>query len=202
MVISLDLDGVLVDFSSAICKALTKKTGREFTPENITNYKLEERIPPEMLGWFSSLLYDSKFYSTFKPMYGAKDLVKRLSMVYDIVIITARPFSLRESTERYVKKNFPQVSRVIFSPHKSSSIKEWGGIIHLEDNPEIALEVSAAGIPCCLIDHPFNQWLNCAESVNLYRVLTYKEFENVLSKIFKQNYCNLTQEFFNDLLRR
>lgn len=188
MVVTLDLDGVLVDFHTAFCKEVSKQIKREFYPSNVTTYKLEGYIPSEHVPWMKELLASPKFFKRLAPTHGAVNFVDKVSKVYDLYILTARNRALEHVTREYVKKFFPGVKGVFIAGNvddKLSLIQEWGVRVHLDDHPELCTQLALHNVNCCLYSHPFNLYLEKSfKNPNLQRVQNFDEFEQALIRLY------------------
>jgi len=188
MNISLDLDGVLVDFPSALAKKVSEKLKREFTVAEMTTYNVEGFLPSKLHSWSNKLLKTPSFYDECVPTIDSQEVVNNLSSLVDIYVVTARPLVLKKQTTAYVKKYFPKVKEVIFSTKsKIPSLSEWDISLHLDDSPTICADIASShlNVISCVYNQPFN--CNLADQLffpHLKRFYNFKSFQEFVTKLW------------------
>lgn len=187
MQLSLDLDGCLIDFLTPLCRRISKQIKREIRPSQVTTYRLEGLIPSDQKPWLFSLLNDPTFYRNLKPMAGAVEFVERVSKLYDVHIISARPHKLRKVTNTQVKRFFPSIKSVHLTTDKIAVAKEWDISIHLEDDPVWVLGLAESGVRSCILVQTFNRDFFAPQYDNIHYAGNYEEFEQIVTRYYKED---------------
>jgi uncharacterized protein len=167
MIIGLDLDDTLVDFREALHAHYNKRYG--------TNYKREHFMDNLAQMWNCSdeesvnRVFD--FYHSLEhwealPVAGAVDGIKKISQSHTLFIITSKPDELKEKTNEWLNKHFPDMfDRVCFTNQyhgndpkrtKREICLELGVEIFVDDMLGHADDVACSGIPVLLLDAPWN----------------------------------------------
>lgn len=167
MVIGVDLDDVLAEFSVEFIKFCNLKYGTLFAKKDFTNSEFHE-----MWGVTKEKLierireFDSNGYQNYiKPLPGAKEAITKLSQVHELHIITNRSIEFSENTEKWVNTHFPLAfSEIHFCSRgavhlrsKNAVCKSIGANIIFEDHPVNVKKCAEDGIHVYLFDQPWNK---------------------------------------------
>lgn len=90
--ILLDCDGVLADFSLGVCEVVKTITGRDFKPDNITEWdfcKALKLAPDEARDVRRALSMSGHVWPNLKPFPAAQEAVKCLYKVANVYVITS-----------------------------------------------------------------------------------------------------------------
>ncbi|MBI2044530.1 hypothetical protein HYT23_00575 [Candidatus Pacearchaeota archaeon] len=133
----------------------------------------------------------SKDFSNLPPFEDAVRVVKRLAVIYNLTIITARHSAIHEHTKAWLAKHFPDTFQTInFAhfgkwgyPHKISKVekmRENGVSILIDDALYNILPAAGAGIKALLYgDYPWNKEI-IALPKNVKRAKDWKAVERIL----------------------
>ena len=190
MIIGIDIDDVLADFSDHMIGFVNEAHGTNTSIEDHTSYNLweiwgctREESDKRILDFCSS-----EKFKKIKPVNGSQEVVRVLNDKHDLHVITSRAKVISKETEMWIVKYFPELlgslhfSDIWFSKGKSrrkSDICVGLGVeVLIEDCLEYANECAAEGIKILLFDRPWNQ----VETLNsnITRVYSWAE---ILEKI-------------------
>ncbi len=167
--IGFDLDDVLLNFSDAIREHFNLKFNKNIQRKDIVAFDLEHSygITKQEARQLIDDFFFHEDHHRALPVEGAVEATKQLSEIFDLYIITAKPESLRDHTELWIKKYFEDNFKDIhFANHygaqfvkrnKSDMCKELGIEVFIDDGLHNALDVAGSGIPVLLFDKPWNQ---------------------------------------------
>jgi 5'(3')-deoxyribonucleotidase len=91
-IVLLDCDGVLADFTGAVCHWASVMFKREFSPSQVTQWdfcKALDLSDTETKQVKVLLSESDRFWPNLQPMDGAADAVRRLRMVADVYVVTS-----------------------------------------------------------------------------------------------------------------
>jgi uncharacterized HAD superfamily protein len=167
MIVAVDIDDVLNDFVGSMAEFHNKHYGTNLKREDFKTYYLRETLgldekeASRRLGEFA----DSSL-EALKPTEDSVEVVRELSNIHKLVVITSRAEKRRELTQNWISSNFPNCfSEVYFAMNhyigvgnkkKNEICKELGVGIMIEDSMDYALKCSEVG-GVFLYDCPWNQ---------------------------------------------
>ena len=169
MIIGVDLDDVLLDFFETFCVFVNRNKGTSYTRESQTDFRIEKSWGWSAEDAHQAILdfYRSEDHRDALPVNGAVEALAELSKENTIHIITSKPEFLREETERWVQRYFPDmITSIQFMNHfhgngtkrsKTETCRELGVQVFIDDSLEQARNVSSSGIPVLMPDAPWNQ---------------------------------------------
>ncbi len=176
--ISLDLDGVVVD--------LAHLPLARFNSEHKTSYTLQDlNHPYSMDDWYiakynctrdeariyTTALWNSAEFLENAPVVKGADEILRLLDRSNISyrFVTSRPFSVFSSTQTWFQRTIggDKMERVLIQTsdkynmrHKVETIRNWGIKVHFEDMPAHAMEiVENTEAIVVMVNHPWNRSL-------------------------------------------
>lgn len=168
--LGIDFDDVIADFNAGLFDYHNKKFGTNYSRNDITAYELSHvwRCSPEEANRRIYDFYHSEEHLELHPMPGAVEALERLQEEYVLYLITFRPASVKELTEKWIhhnKTNVFEASHFLGRYHDSSLPKKTKGEIckslgldfFIDDSLTHAISVSQEGIPVLLFDAPWNQ---------------------------------------------
>lgn len=161
--IGLDIDGVLAKFY---------ETYYEFF-----NMPKDTVLDPNKMGKAcSDILIHEKDFWVNMPVY------KRPVGIYPTVICTKRNFPINWTEEFLKRNNLPQVPiiQISYNDNKANYLKDKIDVF-IDDTPENVEDLLEAGIPCFLLDNPWNRHYDTP-----YRIysLHKSEIESMYNKHF------------------
>jgi uncharacterized protein len=166
--IGIDIDDVIFPFMVNFLKFLNKKNNTSFILQEVTSYHLwETRIQKskEESNRDALAFQSSPDFDEINLIDGAKEILEEISDKYEIHFVTSRPEEIKEKTNSFFKKYFPEnrfnilhSGEVYGGKQSKSDICIAQGIsILIEDNPDYALDCARKGIRVFLIDKPWNK---------------------------------------------
>lgn len=167
MIIGVDIDDTLADFSSAFIEFCrihygVEKKKQDFTHTNFLSVwgvpikEIQKRLQE----------FDQQSLVNLSPMTGAEEMIKRLSKKYELHAITHRTPSIFPNTRSWISRHFPDAFAGIHiggredglsAYPKSAVCKKLGINIILEDHPQNARQCAEDGIHVYLFNQPWNQ---------------------------------------------
>jgi uncharacterized HAD superfamily protein len=189
--IGLDLDEVVVDYISGFLGFYNRKSHTSFKKGDFDFYGLQKTLgvskeqAKKAIQEFESL----PEFEDIRPIEGAIETICHLSEKADFHIITSRPRSLNEKTERFLKRYFGRMhfgisySGDIYSEQgdkKSALCRKLGIPVLLEDSARYSLECANEGVKVLLFDRPWNKEVS---HENLFRVFGWNEVPGILEKL-------------------
>jgi len=182
--IGIDIDEVITEFVKSYLKIYNHKYDDNKTFEDICSYDLWKPLGITRGEAFeiSDEFYASRDFDNISFVDGAKDGIERLSRENELFFITSRPVKIKEKTEQFFKKSFPNLNLpLIFSDGlfhnqeetKANICKELNIDSIIEDNINYAFDCAETGIITYLLDKPWNQ--SNALPKNIIRVKNWKE---------------------------
>ncbi len=187
--IGFDLDDVLMSFSDSLREHFNLKYNKNVKRSDITSFYVEEffDIDPTEARKAIDDFYHHEDHAQALPLEGSLDSIKKLSINNKLYIVTARPDLVKEITQKWLDKHFPNLFETIqYTNHhdkekrrkKSEVAKELEIEIFIDDSLDNAKDISESGIPVLLFDTPWNQTEELPELVT--RVYSWEEiFENL-----------------------
>jgi len=177
--IGFDLDGVIADTATAFLRIACEKYNYcSFTPEDITNFELEDCIPiPRDIveTIFTEILTDS-LEAGLQPMQGAVETLTSLAAGSTITVITARP--LRSPVLDWIDAFFPaetrDVIRVVATGDHSDKVRyiyERGLEFFVDDRAETCMQLAEADIVPFVFNQPWNRNRHNLRSVDSWNDL-------------------------------
>ncbi len=187
MIIGVDLDDVLGDFSASFIRYHNERYGSEWKREAMKSYYFHEfgDIDYNLMLKRIFEFYETEDFMQMEPMKGARASLERLAKDYRLVVMTGRPDSISEKTEKWIEKNFPNIfSEVCFTniilekdnpsrKEKSFYCRERGISIMIDDYLEVAEDCVKNNIKILLYSAPWN--MSAENSEMLIRVNSWNE---------------------------
>lgn len=163
--IAIDIDGTICNTTELVLSKLRNKYGIHFSNKIDYQYSLEIACgltKREILDTFTEVIVmdsNSLYLYDYVPYVLSK--LKREGVDFDFV--TSRPKHLERQTHKWLD-SLPDVNnynRLIFAD-RETKIRDVEELHHLyiEDDPYVAIECGAQGLPVFLLDQPWNEGLN------------------------------------------
>ena len=172
-VIGVDFDDVVVNTSEMLRRFHNQYYGTEHQFNDLSTYRLDKFwgcSTEEMFVRIDSF-YKSSQHRSIPLIEGAFTALERLSLQHTLVLVTARPESLRACTEQLLGHHVPgffSQLHFIGHPHdhrpthrakktKGDICEELGVDVFIEDAPENAFSIASKSIQVLLLDKPWNK---------------------------------------------
>ncbi|OIO41879.1 hypothetical protein COY00_03990 [Candidatus Pacearchaeota archaeon CG_4_10_14_0_2_um_filter_35_33] len=188
MRIAIDLDDVLADSLTTFIEFYNSNHQDKLKYEDFTSYTLNEinGTPKEEENKLLADFDNSPYFQDTKPMLKSQEAVMELSKKHELIIVTSRTLEKEEKTKAWLKKYFPEITKVYFTRHnyeasqktKAEICEEIGADILIEDRLKYAKQTAEAGIKVLLFNYPWNQTKNL--NSNIQRV---KDWDEILTKL-------------------
>ncbi len=125
------------------------------------------------------------------PVEDSVDTLKNILKDHEIIIITSRPISWKEKTEKWIGKHLSKINaKGIYSGDfhsqgktKAEICEELKIVLMIEDNKNYALECAKRGIQVILFDKPWNVGIN---HENIKRINSWTEAIKIINILNSQ----------------
>jgi uncharacterized HAD superfamily protein len=189
--VAVDFDDVIFDFNGHFAPWHNKHFGTNVSYESITSFTLSDvygSTDAVMLERVRQFTHEN--HAIVQPIAGARVALGRLKEKYKLCVVTSRSETLKDVMHDWSRDN---VHHAVHAYHftngfggldhhvkrtKSSICKEIDAVVHIEDAPMHAYEVSQSGVHVLLPDRPWNR--NMAMPKNITRVYSWDEIEHWL----------------------
>jgi 5'(3')-deoxyribonucleotidase len=104
LIVGVDLDGVLADQVADVLPRIKQRLGVALTYEDITEFRLPLGST-DLAREIEAAQTDASYLLNMPLHEGVADAVRELQRHYQVVLITARPLSLRETTAMWLRAN-------------------------------------------------------------------------------------------------
>lgn len=158
LVIGLDIDGVIVDYASAMLPLLSEICGRPIEYQDLGNRDLGDalNIDGKTVTYVWERVLISNFLRNAQPINGAIAGLSALSQ-HEIWLVTGRPASMRHLTELWFQKKNVKYNNMVFDRIENKLAVGRGFDVFVEDYLEEACAIAEAGVSSILFDQPWNQ---------------------------------------------
>lgn len=189
-VLAIDIDEVLVPFMQSFFQFHNAKYGTKLKLTPDMDYHGVHREIGDTIEQFQRKIdsfVETESYRNGRPLAGAAQVIRRLKSRYELVVITARPESVRERTEQWVRVHFAETfAHVHFAEldqdnrlGKMGALRRTGASVLIDDNLSHLEEAAGEGIRGVLFgDYPWNQAVELPAGV--MRVKDWREVERAL----------------------
>ena len=158
LTIGIDIDGVIVDYASAILPLLSKICQRPVSYEDLSHWNIGEalNIGEEAVDsvWEQVLYSDLLRYAS--PIDGALEGLSTLRK-HEIWLVTARPKAMQNLTLSWLGENKVKYDGLVFESGTDKLSVGPDFDVFIEDNVKQARAMAEAGIFSLLLDQPWNQ---------------------------------------------
>jgi uncharacterized HAD superfamily protein len=168
-VIAVDIDEVMFPMVPDLISYLDREHSVRLSQADFIKYNLEEiwkGDPAEALELFES--YKNQVGIEVAPIKGAAEALHKLSLKYDVIVMTARDIKVEDITRSWLNHHFPELFKEVHLlgnrkdsvsyRNKAEVCKELGVFCLIDDSLKHVIETNAAGIKTILFgDYPWNQ---------------------------------------------
>lgn len=197
MKLAIDIDDVLSDSLTALITFHNETYGSSYTDENILEFSywgfLGAKREEANKKYFE--FTDSPYFFETKPLKGAVEAMKTLSARgHELYVITGRPLFVKEKTELWLAKHFPNIFQELFWTNarldktdyssywgrpKAEICKEIGATVLVDDLLEYARD--SEGLSVIILNRFWNQ--KAALESNMIRANDWQEVVNEVDKL-------------------
>jgi uncharacterized HAD superfamily protein len=193
MLIAIDLDEVLTDFTSNFIEFHNKKYGTSLKRKDFVNYRYWDilGITKEEAIRRVYEFYETDSFQNMPPLTGSKEALISLKKKHKLIIITSRPDDIVKITEKWVDKFFPETfSKLYFTNHlpkngiprkKEDVCSKLGVDILIEDVLEFAVGCASEKTKVLLLTCPWNEKYKLLKGI--YRVKSWKEIVEKVNEL-------------------
>ena len=182
MILSIDLDGVVVDLIEVVLPYLSHKVGFPVSRQNFTSYSIGRSIGkgPDWEQQFWEEVYKDGIHLLAPPVSGAIEGLSRL-VEERVTFVTSRPLILKDDTQRWLEQHGLERYEVIYEGivARNSSTRVFDLVI--DDNPGIVESAIVRGSKACVFDQPWNQ--RVLETTSLYRARGWQELIQIIDRL-------------------
>ena len=194
MRIVVDMDEVMAQFVAKVLRRWNALSGKNFTRDDITSWRMEEVLGADHLGRTAEGLIDEwlaedGFFEDLDPVPGAIEAVNKMrAHGYDVVFATSIPEVAVHSytgKRRWLRKHFPHMS---MKDMIAVSRKELiDGDILIDDGAHnIEDWVKARKEGAVIFDAPWNRHIgNYLHGIHVYRAMNWNDALNIVSSEYR-----------------
>lgn len=171
MIIGVDLDDVLGDFSTSFINYHNRLYGTDWKREAMKSYYFHEHTDIEEDVVLSRIFdfYETEDFMRISPVEGARESLERISKDNKLIVMTGRSDAISDKTEKWIDKNYPKIfSEIcftnIFLKENNSSKKSKSFYCHernvgviIDDYLEVAEDCAENNIRTLLYTAPWNK---------------------------------------------
>lgn len=193
--IGIDIDEVITKTIDGFLQFYNTKFDKKVLFSDISCYEFWDILGvkrEDLLNLFFDF-YDHNLFENLSLIEGVIDAINNLSKKNEVFFITARPFKIKDKTQKFLSENFPNISFTLicssdfFNKENNTGFKSKAEIcqklnieVMVEDNKDYALDCAKKGIKSFLINKPWNQ--DCEDHENLIKVNHWNEIIEELNK--------------------
>lgn len=193
MLIAIDLDEVLSDFTSSFIKYYNKKFGASLKLEDFSTYKYWDVLGVTKEEAIRRVYeyYETDAFLNLPVVSGAIEGINILKKKHKLVILTSRPDDIIKETEKWVSTNFSNTfSKIYFTNHLSKNgiprkkedvCSSLGVDILIEDVIDFAVGCASEKTKVLLLNCPWNE--NYKLPKGIYRVKNWKEIVKKVNEL-------------------
>lgn len=161
LVLLLDMDEVVVDFTRAWINRFRDKSGITLNREDWVAWDLKRILPEEVFEGFVATLREPGFFRHLPPMEGSIEGIRQLNERYDIVFLTASSQYAYNDKFHWIEEHLPFVTKpnLILTHRKDLVLGEY----LVDDAPHNLL--SSPAKTKIIFDAPWNRNLTCFKRV-------------------------------------
>ncbi|MFW5846612.1 MAG: 5' nucleotidase, NT5C type [Nanoarchaeota archaeon] len=187
--IGIDIDEVVCELVRGYLNYVEKSRGIKKTYEEVFCYNLWEVLDVSKKDAYDLMkgYCNTKEFDNIGMVEGAIENIQKLADKFEIFFITARPEYIMDKTKKFIKDNFGEFGKVLFSSEAHGGDKEKQDLclennigLLVEDHGEHSLKYTDKGIRVLLLDKPWNSGV---EHANITRVYNWKEIYNKIMEI-------------------
>lgn len=193
-IIAVDIDEVLFPLVPELIKYVDQKHKVKLTPKDFSHYSLEGIWPAGSAeGSIVFENYKNQVTTEVVPVKDAAEALGKLSIKYDIIVMTSRDIKVEQITRSWLDRHFHEIFKdvhLLGNQHdsapdqwrpKSKVCVELGVSYLVDDNLTAVKETSTLGVKALLFgDYPWNQTDDLPKGIT--RVKNWQEvlefFEN------------------------
>lgn len=189
MKLGIDLDEVLGDLAAPLLQFMNAKHKTHFTKQDIKEYDFGYLYGLSLEQFYGEILdfYKTNAFQNIQPISHSRRVINNLSKNNELYVITARPDTVKHTTEKFLNKNYPnKFNKIIYTDgaHKSDICLDLKVDYLIDDHIKYVNDATQKGINCLLMDRPWNQNYNLP--VGSERVYDWKGIEKCLISYTKK----------------
>jgi len=170
--ILIDMDSVICDLMSEWHRRYNEDYQDNLSVENLMCWRSEDYVKSECGKKIYEYLDQPGIFLHLKPLPYAIEVLERLSLNYDVLIVTSSRTYAYTEKEQWVEKNLPFIGKnnLIFS-HRKEMIR---GDLLFDDAPHNLMAFKNTGRTAIAMNYPYNA------NIDVPRVNNWLEFEKWL----------------------
>nr|WP_263326346.1 5'(3')-deoxyribonucleotidase [Neobacillus sp. Marseille-Q6967] len=170
----IDMDSVICDLMSEWHQRYNQDYNDTLTVERLKCWNSDRYVKPECGMKIYDYLKEPGLFLGLRPLPHAIEVLERLHVKYDILIVTSSITTAFVEKEQWVEQHLPFLGKrnLIFSHRKDMVV----GDLLFDDAPHNLLDFTSTGRIAVAMDYPYNK------DVNVPRVKNWLEFEEFLNR--------------------
>ena len=170
--ILIDMDSVICDLMSEWHRRYNEDYQDNLSVEKLMCWRSEDYVKSECGEKIYEYLDQPGIFLHLKPLPNAIEVLERLSLRYDVLIVTSSRTYAYTEKEQWVEENLPFIGKnnLIFSHRKEMIL----GDLLFDDAPHNLIAFKNTGRTAIAMNYPYN------ESIDVPRVNNWLEFEKWL----------------------
>jgi len=158
--LGLDCDGVLANLAGWGLAAVNRRLGTHYRLEEWTHHSIGRTFGPEADRAFHQIMEEGRIWYEAGTYPGTRSRLARLAGHYDLYVISAMPARYLPLRQIWLARYRFPIREFIAAGSNQAKVEMAGEIgcrVFVEDHPQVAGLMRAAGIRCYLVARPWNQ---------------------------------------------
>ena len=185
LTIGIDIDGVIVDYATAMLPVVSEVCGRPVSVRDLRHWDLRKALDideeKEAYIWEQTLETDLLRHA--RPVEGALSGLLELSR-HETWLVTARPSHMQDLTESWLAENNAKYDHLVLGRYGDKLLAGDGFDVFVEDYLEEARAIAKAGVFSILLDQPWNQASSLPQ--NCRRVFDWESIVELVGELEKE----------------
>jgi uncharacterized HAD superfamily protein len=178
MNIAVDIDGILANADVAFRAQMRRLFRRPFPKNKVKTFHYEDSfdLSEKEIEELYKLFLDEDLWLKMKPVKGAVESIKKLSLNHRIIIVTARPREVKAVTIKWLQLNdisYEEIYFTLANKHLMFENHNENVDIFIEDHPVYTRRIAASGIKVIMFKYPWNNEVEDVE--NIYKVTNWPQ---------------------------
>ena len=189
LTIGIDIDGVIVDYATAMLPVVSDVCGRPVSVEDLRHWDLRKAldIDNDEHAYIWEQILETDLLRHARPIEGAISGLLELSR-HDVWLVTARPSRMQDLTESWLAENNAKHDHLVLGRYGDKLLAGDGFDVFVEDYLEEARAIAEGGVLSILLDQPWNQ--AAALPDNCYRVFGWESIIELIGRLEEEQWSD------------